>query len=88
MKYERKSDSCVVAFFKKDRIDYAGRPFKATTAARAVKESGGYRIDYCGAVGGAWLPWEPIDSVVRKTLRESKKAIEAFAAEPAKRDSF
>jgi hypothetical protein len=79
MKFERKSETVVVAFFKKERTDWEGKPFKCNEAARAIKEASGWRIDHCAALRGVWLPWEPIDSVPRRTLTEAKLAIRAYA---------
>jgi hypothetical protein len=77
--FERKSETVVVAFIKKAHIDYRGKRFMANEAVRAILESGGWRIDKCGNIAGAWLPWEAIDQVFYPTLSEAKRAIRAYA---------
>lgn len=90
IKYEKKvSDRghvVYVAFVKKPRIAYDGRRFKATTAVRISKEGGGYRVDFASAVGGTFVPWEPIDEVSHRSVASAKKVVRAFVEAEPKED--
>jgi len=77
MTFEKKSDDCFVAFLTRERCaSFTGRKFRAFEAARAVNLRGeGWRIDWCGAVAGAWLPWEPIDTITYPDAQAAQQAI-------------
>jgi len=69
IKFEKKDDRCYVAFIGE------------TKAARAVEEHGRWRIDYCDAVAGSWMPWEPIDENKYYSANDAQVAIRGWAAE-------
>ena len=81
IKFEPKTPDIVVAFIKKRRWNIYGRPFYATEACRAIRESGGWRIDRCAAIAGTWSPWESIDAVPYPTLPAAKAAIREYAGQ-------
>lgn len=76
-KFERKDSKVTVAFLKCRRRGYA-RSFESLTAARAIKETGGWRIDRADAVAGTWTPWEPITRDVYQTRAKALSAIRQF----------
>lgn len=79
-KWEEKAPGIHVRFIKKARPGMCnGRPLIVTEAVRVTNEAGGYRIDFAGNVAGAWLPWEPIDETVYRTVTAAKKAVAAYA---------
>ena len=86
--YEKKVSptgvAAYVAITKKPRVRYDGSRFTATTAVRIIEEKQGYRTDFCSAVAGTFMPWEPITEVAYPTVAAAKKAVQAFVtAEPA-----
>jgi len=83
IRFEQMSDDIFVAFITKARTDIYGRAFKASEATRAIREAEGWRVDRCGNVAGAWLPWEPIDSRPRPTVVDAMRAIVDYARAPA-----
>ena len=83
MKFENKSGprgDVHSAFITCTRTNWQGRPFKAQTAVRAIRErSGKWRIDHTGAVAGAWMPWEPVNTTEYRTLTAAKTALREYA---------
>src|SRR5574341_1622418 len=79
VKFERKDDRVTVAFLKCTREDWQGKHFTSMTAARAIKERDGWRVDRADAVAGTWTPWEPITTDTYRTLTAAKGAIREFA---------
>ncbi len=67
------------AFLTCFRESLRGMPIKSNDAVRAIKETDGWRIDKTTAVGGAWLPWEPVNRETYRTLREAKAALRRYA---------
>jgi hypothetical protein len=66
--FEPKSDRCFVAFVERDK--------RALTAVRLILELGGWRIDRCDAVAGAWMPWEPLTDYVYPDSNSARLAAE------------
>jgi hypothetical protein len=79
VKFERKSPDTSVAFVTRVGHTGSGRGIKVFSAARATHEGGGWRIDFCDAVSGAWLPWEPINDKTYATLGTAQAAIREWA---------
>ena len=75
MKLQKKSACHYVRITKRWGVTPMGKVFQVTCAVRAVKEDEGWRIDFCDNVVGAWLPWEPIDTVVRDSIAACERAI-------------
>jgi len=88
IKWEKKAPGIFVAIATKRRVDIRGHKFNAQTGLRISKEKSdgrsGFRVDFCSAVAGAWMPWEPVDDTYYRTLASAKKAAREFVeAEPS-----
>ena len=57
-----------------------GMTRRALGAVRLKRETDGFRIDRCDAIGGAWLPWEAIDAVHYASEADATMAILAWAS--------
>lgn len=78
VKFERKDARVTVAFLKCTREDWQGKSFTSLTAARAIKEREGWRVDRADAVVGTWTPWEPLTTDTYRTLAAAKTVIREF----------
>lgn len=83
LRFEKKCETCSVAFFEKARVAVNGRAFASLEAVRAIQEPAGWRVDHCAAVAGTWLPWEPVNETAYPTLRAAKRALSDYAAKTA-----
>ena len=72
--------SNTIEFEKKDERTYVAFIGKAK-AARVIEESGRWRIDYCDAVAGAWLPWESIDENKYYSANDAMVAVRGWASQ-------
>lgn len=79
VKFEKKDDRVTVAFMDCARETWDGKRFMSTTAARAIKEREGWRVDRADAIHGAWMPWEAITDTPHPTLQAAKATIRDFA---------
>lgn len=68
------------------KVNAAGVQRTVTYAARIVPEISQkgteqiFRIDRTATIGGAWLPWEPINTVEYTTSKAAQRAIRQWAA--------
>jgi len=88
IQFEKKSETCHVAFVERERISTYGKKFTGLSACRAVKEGNGWRIDRCDAVFGTWCPWEPISDAPFPTLDAAQAAIVSGLNFPEVTSSF
>lgn len=82
-KLKRKAPGLLAGIGGKQRRNIHGVLFVAPTAVRAIREGCSWRIDRCGVVSGAWLPWEAIDEHLYGTSQEADAAIQAWLRAPA-----
>lgn len=76
--YEDKGRGVLGALVNKGAATYAVR-ITPEASRRANGPTQVFRIDQAGAVGGCWLPWEPITGEEFTTSRAAMKAIRAWA---------
>jgi hypothetical protein len=70
------------AFARQKTLTPWGCSLFTTCAVRTMREGlRRFRLDHTTAVGGAWLPWEPVTDTVFSTRREATTAARIWARE-------
>jgi hypothetical protein len=77
MKFEKKSPTCYVLFYESIGTSIDGRSYERLTAFRCIREGNRWVADWCDAIAGTWLPWEPVFSSETSfpNVRRAQKAI-------------
>lgn len=78
--FENQGRGVHTAFARQKTITTWGAPRFTSCAVRTIHEGAHrFRLDHTTAVGGAWLPWEPVTDKVFCTRRAATTAAQLWA---------